>query len=75
MYIKNVCNFYLEPPAVSLQGPSVVCIRGQRQGLVGQLFVKRLILGWSQYTFGLSPVDRTLYQFRTEYVSGAYIFG
>lgn len=63
-----------EPPGVSLQGPSVVCIKGQQGGLVSQLMVKKL-LGWSTYTFAISPVDKMLYQFRTEHDSSPlYIY-
>ena len=52
-----------------MQGPSVAYMRGQEGALISLLARKRKVLGWTYYTFVLSPSNSTLYQYRTELVS------
>ena len=44
-----------EPPEFVMQGPSVTYMRGQEGALISLLARKRKVLGWTYYTFVLSP--------------------
>lgn len=55
-----------EPPELAMQGPSVAYMRGQEGALISTLARRRLVLGWTYYTFVLSPGNKTLYQYRSE---------
>lgn len=54
-----------EPPEQAFQGPSVAFMRGQEGALISLLAKRRIVLGWTYYTFVLSP-SSTLYQYRSE---------
>jgi hypothetical protein len=53
-----------EPPS-DLKGPTLTCIRGQEGSYISEMFRKRFV-GYSLYTFGFSPSNCLLYQFRNE---------
>ena len=57
-----------------MQGPSVAYMRGQEGALISTLARRRLVLGWTYYTFVLSPGNKTLYQYRSELVCSQSMF-
>lgn len=57
-----------EPPEKAMQGPSVAYMKGQQGALISPLAKKRVVLGWTYYTFVLSTPNKKLYQYRSELV-------
>jgi len=44
-------------------------MKGQEGALISLLAKKRAVLGWTYYTFVLSPSTSTLFEYRTELVN------
>ena len=58
----------LDRPGLAIEGPSAAYLRGQEGSMVELFYKPRILIGWTQFHFILSPPKKVLYQFRTELV-------